>query len=139
MDPLYEELTSYENIYLAYRKAARGKRGQPPVAAFAYDEEEGLFELQRELADMRYQPGAYTSFYILDPKRRLVEICLTTLAKVAFLAELQMKPGFSMESHARIRQNLRKGDPGLYGGGTRPKQNSQPSPIRVADLTLALS
>ena len=31
-DHLYEELTSYENLFRAYRKAAKGKRGQPPVA-----------------------------------------------------------------------------------------------------------
>jgi|GEM_PF-6971808 len=32
---LYSQVTAFENLYLAYRKAAKGKRGQGNVAAFA--------------------------------------------------------------------------------------------------------
>lgn len=71
-DHLYEDLTSYENLFRAYQKAAKGKRGQPPVAEFAYREEDALFQLQQELQTHTYRPGPYYSFYILDPKRRLV-------------------------------------------------------------------
>lgn len=34
---LYPQIVSFENLYLAYREAARGKRGQP-------DWEEGIHE-----------------------------------------------------------------------------------------------
>jgi len=34
----------------------------------------------------------------------------TSLAKVMFLAELRIKTDFSLESNARMRQNLRKGE-----------------------------
>lgn len=71
-DNLYPTLTTYENLLLACRKAGRGKRGQPPVAAFDYDQDDNLFSLQAELQAMTYHPGPYYSFYILDPKRRLV-------------------------------------------------------------------
>jgi hypothetical protein len=30
--------------------------------------------LQAELSDMSYRPGAYRSFYIRDPKRRLISV-----------------------------------------------------------------
>ena len=33
---MYEQLCSDENLYLAYRKAARGKRGKAPAAHFEY-------------------------------------------------------------------------------------------------------
>jgi retron-type reverse transcriptase len=69
---LYPQVVSFENLYLAYRKAARGKRGQPPVAAFEFDLEANLFRLQDELEAETYYPGPYTSFTIHDPKRRRI-------------------------------------------------------------------
>ncbi len=41
-DHLYPNVTSFANLYLAWRKAARGKRGQPDIATFEFD----LFQLQ---------------------------------------------------------------------------------------------
>ncbi|MBI5304349.1 MAG: RNA-dependent DNA polymerase [Chloroflexi bacterium] len=69
---MYTELCSWDNLLFAYRRAAKGKRGQPPAAAFEYRLEDNLLALQRELRDQTYQPGAYTSFYIHEPKRRLI-------------------------------------------------------------------
>ncbi len=69
---LWPELISFENLYVAYRKAARGKRGKPAAAGFEYCLEENLIALQQELQEDRYQPGPYTSFPIRDPKRRLI-------------------------------------------------------------------
>ena len=71
-DDLYPTVTSFENLWLAHRKAARGKRGQPAVAAFEFNLEDELCRLQDELSAETYRPGAYTSFYIRDPKRRLI-------------------------------------------------------------------
>ena len=71
-DHLYADVSSFENLYLAYRQAARGKRGQAAVASFDFDLEENLLRLHEELAAQTYRPGAYTSFYIHDPKHRLV-------------------------------------------------------------------
>jgi retron-type reverse transcriptase len=69
---LYPALVTFENLHAAYRKAAKGKRGQPEVASFEYVLEENLFQLQQALSDQTYQPGAYYSFYIYDPKHRLI-------------------------------------------------------------------
>ncbi len=69
---LYEELWNWDHLLAAYRRAARGKRSRPAVAAFEYHLEDNLLALQAELRDQSYRPGAYTSFYIHDPKRRLI-------------------------------------------------------------------
>ena len=69
---MYTTLTAWENLLLAYRKASKGKRGHPNVAAFEHRFEDHLFELQDELRAFTYQPGAYRSFYIHEPKRRLI-------------------------------------------------------------------
>jgi len=68
----YADLSTWENLYQAYRKAARGKRGRGAAAAFEYRLEDNLIQLQEELVSETYRPGAYTSFTIHEPKRRLI-------------------------------------------------------------------
>lgn len=68
----YADLYTWENLYLAYRKATKGKRGRVAAAAFEYRLEDNLFQLQDELAASLYRPGAYSSFTIHEPKRRLI-------------------------------------------------------------------
>jgi RNA-directed DNA polymerase len=68
----YPDLCSWTNLYIAYRKAARGKRGHAPAARFEYRLEDNLWQLQHELETETYQPGAYASFFIHEPKRRLI-------------------------------------------------------------------
>ena len=69
---LYPQVCSWENLNEAWRKARRGKRGRWPAATFEYDLEENLLQIQRELRQKTYRPGVYTSFYIHDPKWRLI-------------------------------------------------------------------
>ena len=69
---LYERVTAFDNLYRAYRAAARGKRGQPNVAAFELALEDNLWQLQEELRQQTYRPGRYYSFRIRDPKPRLI-------------------------------------------------------------------
>ena len=66
------QLHSFDNLLLAYRKASKGKRGHPNVAEFEYRLEDNLLQLQHELRNQTYQPGEYHSFYIHDPKKRLI-------------------------------------------------------------------
>ena len=68
----YADIYAWENLYLAYRKAARGKRGRGPAAGFEYRLEDNLFQLQEELLAESYQPGQYVNFFIHEPKRRLI-------------------------------------------------------------------
>jgi retron-type reverse transcriptase len=68
----YRRLYSWDNLLLAYRRASQGKRGQPNVAAFEHRLEDELLQLQAELRSHTYRPGPYHSFYIHEPKRRLI-------------------------------------------------------------------
>jgi RNA-directed DNA polymerase len=69
---LYPRVHDFENLYRAYRKARKGKRGQPEVATFEFRLEDNLVRLQEELAGKTYRHGAYRSFAIHEAKRRLI-------------------------------------------------------------------
>lgn len=69
---LFEQITDFQNLLLAARKAQRGKRLRPSTAAFNRDLEGELLCLQEELQLRRYQPGPPRQFSIYDPKPRLI-------------------------------------------------------------------
>jgi retron-type reverse transcriptase len=69
---VYADLYAWENLYGAWRKAAKGKRGRQAAAAFEYRLEDNLINLQDELASASYRPGPYSNFTIHEPKRRLI-------------------------------------------------------------------
>jgi retron-type reverse transcriptase len=69
---VYARLCSWENLCLAHRRAAKGKRGTPAAARFEHRLEDNLLALQAELSGRTYRPGAYHSFTIHEPKRRLI-------------------------------------------------------------------
>jgi RNA-directed DNA polymerase len=69
---MFAELTAWSNLLLAHRRAAQGKRGHPNVAAFEYRLEDNLLQLQADLQTQTYSPGAYVSFTIHEPKRRVI-------------------------------------------------------------------
>ncbi len=69
---LYARIHTWDNLLLAYRKASKGKRSKEPAARFEYHLEDNLITLQDELRTKTYHPGAYSSFYIHEPKRRLI-------------------------------------------------------------------
>lgn len=72
MAELFDKFCSFENLYLAYRKARKGKRGKSSVAGFEYNQEKELIQLRDELTAGEWQPGKYASFYIHEPKKRLI-------------------------------------------------------------------
>jgi retron-type reverse transcriptase len=69
---MYEKICSWENLLIAHRKASSGKRGKSAAAVFEYKLADNLLALQHELESRTYLPGAYNSFIIHDPKRRLI-------------------------------------------------------------------
>jgi hypothetical protein len=69
---MWQELTDWDNLLLAFRRAAKGKRSASSVADFEYRLEDNLLGLRAELLQGRYTPGGYTRFYIHEPKRRLI-------------------------------------------------------------------
>jgi hypothetical protein len=68
----FERVGVWDNLLLAWRKASRGKRGAPTTAAFEHRLADRLLALRDELVEDRYRPGAYTHFYIHEPKRRRI-------------------------------------------------------------------
>jgi retron-type reverse transcriptase len=69
---LWGRFASFENLWLAARKARRGKRASPAVQQFEHDLEPELVALKRELEDGSYRPGPYRTFTIHAPKPRLI-------------------------------------------------------------------
>lgn len=69
---MIERIASLKNLFLAYRRAATGKRRRPDVAAFEYRLEEHIVSLAEELRTRTWRPGPYHCFFIHDPKRRLI-------------------------------------------------------------------
>ncbi len=69
---LYPEITTFENLYLAYRQARKGKRAKAAVAEFELNLESNLIKIQEELIGLTYKPGNYHNFTIYEPKQRLV-------------------------------------------------------------------
>lgn len=69
---LWPQVIEFENLWLAARKAQRGKRFRHNVLSFNYHLEQELAQLQQELQTHTYQPGAYRTFRIREPKPRLI-------------------------------------------------------------------
>lgn len=66
----FEAMTSFSNMYQAYRMAARGKRWKNEVVSFELDLSRNLWELVRQMEDKTYRIGGYRKFLIYDPKKR---------------------------------------------------------------------
>jgi len=69
---LWQQLVSFDNLWLAYRKARRGKQGREAVAAFSLNLEPELLRLQDELESGSYRTGDYRQFVIYERKPRLI-------------------------------------------------------------------
>lgn len=69
---LFHCIASFENLLAASRKARLAKRFKDDVARFEFDLERRLLRLRDELLDGSYRPGAYRSFWIDEPKPRLI-------------------------------------------------------------------
>ena len=65
-------MTSFENLYEAFRRARKGKRTRPDVAAFEFDLERNLLDFQRELLDGAYRPAGYRHFIVREPTVRKI-------------------------------------------------------------------
>ncbi|WP_256091544.1 SUMF1/EgtB/PvdO family nonheme iron enzyme, partial [Candidatus Thiosymbion oneisti] len=69
---LWGQITTFGNLYQAYRQARRGKGTRSTVTRFELDLEGNLFELQERLQTRRYRPGEYHLFTIYDRKPRTI-------------------------------------------------------------------
>ena len=69
---LFLKICSFENLLLASRKAQKGKRFTNGTARFNVNLENEIIRLREELLSKTYKPGAYASFYIYEPKKRMI-------------------------------------------------------------------
>ena len=69
---LYHQIYAFENLWLAAKKAQRGKRSRLDVARFNLNLEAELLELRHQLQQQIYCPGPYRQFTIYQPKLRLI-------------------------------------------------------------------
>lgn len=71
---LWCQITDFANLLEAARKAQKGKRYRDNILAFNYNRESELLDLQATLIAQTYRPGAYRTFEIVEPKRRLISV-----------------------------------------------------------------
>lgn len=69
---LYQDIYSFGNLWLASRKARRGKRLKEAAAEFEYDLENRLLEIQTTLRNENYAFGDYTFFTVQEPQERCI-------------------------------------------------------------------
>ncbi len=71
---LWKEVIDEDNLFLAAKKAARGKRFQDNVLKFNAKLRDNIVKIKRELESRKYQPGSYRTFEIFEPKKRKVRV-----------------------------------------------------------------
>lgn len=71
---LWPQVYDFDNLYLAYERARRGKRYRPDVLRFGSRVGENLLALQEELRTLAWQPGEYQTRVVLEPKERVIRI-----------------------------------------------------------------
>ncbi|MCH9682706.1 MAG: reverse transcriptase/maturase family protein [Deltaproteobacteria bacterium] len=71
---LWPQVTAFDNLLSATRRAAQGKRHQRHVARFLIEREPMLLGLRRSLLDGSYTPGRLSTFVIHDPKLRTIGV-----------------------------------------------------------------
>lgn len=70
---LYSQITRFDNLLSAARKALRGHKAKNDEARFYFNLENELLKLQGELAARTYHPRPYRVFFVREPKLR--QIC----------------------------------------------------------------
>lgn len=66
---LYPKIYDFQNLYIAFKKAAKGRGNRAEIAKFAYELEPNLIAIQNDLIWLSYKPGRYREFYVYEPKK----------------------------------------------------------------------
>lgn len=69
---LYDDICTFENLYLAYKNARKNKRFREEVLDFSSNVEEYLMDIRKELVEQTYKVGKYREFFVYEPKKRLI-------------------------------------------------------------------
>lgn len=69
----YKEIFTFQNLYLAHKKARKSKRHKKDVILFEIDLSNNLYELYKQLNGYTYQISGYHKFLIFEPKEREIQ------------------------------------------------------------------
>jgi retron-type reverse transcriptase len=69
---LWPHVIAFESLHRAAHAVLRGKRSRPSAGDLFFELESELLSLQGQLASHRYRPGPYRTFWIHEPKPRLI-------------------------------------------------------------------
>ena len=69
---LYQKLLTFDNFSDALKKASRGKKNQPRIAAFLLQQEQKIFALIEEIRSHTYYPRPFRVFEVSRPKTRKI-------------------------------------------------------------------
>ena len=69
---IFEQVVSFDNIFLAWEKAWRGANRTRVNCTFNFNLEKQLLKLRDELRSGTYQPRGYRYFTVHEPKERLI-------------------------------------------------------------------
>ncbi len=70
---LFEKFISFDNILNAYNKAKKGKTYQGYATEFNYNLSSNILKVRSQLLREFYQFDKYKTFYVYDPKQRLIK------------------------------------------------------------------
>lgn len=77
-DGTFLEITSLENLFLAWQEFKKGKRSKPDVQEFELHLEDNIFRIFEELQSGRPREIIYRQFHIIDPKPRIINKTLVS-------------------------------------------------------------
>jgi RNA-directed DNA polymerase len=69
---LFEKITDVDNIYLAYKKARKGKSWQNTIIRFDDDLDENIFNIRDSLIEKTFTTSPYIEKMIYEPKQRII-------------------------------------------------------------------
>ncbi len=69
---LWEEFTSFKNIYNAYKRARKSNPNKKYILKFTTNLEKELFLIQEELINQEYTFSEYRNFKVYEPKERII-------------------------------------------------------------------
>lgn len=69
---LWGKITDRDNIYLAYRKARKGKSWQNTISRFDDDLDENIFNIRYSLIEKMFTTSPYVEKTIYEPKQRII-------------------------------------------------------------------
>jgi len=72
MDNLYEKICDLENIYVAYKKATKGKKYRDEALRFSHNLPDNLLNIEFLLKNKKYCHSQYYEFLVKDSKKRII-------------------------------------------------------------------